>query len=234
MFAATVEVRVQRVVLEDHRDVAPLRRDVGDVLAADPHRAVEELLEARERPQRGRLPRAGRPDEDHQLAVVDSRSRASTAGTWVARVADRRLLEADLSHRAALLPTEAEPELGDPRLRDRRAASRAARRPPRCGPPRRAAPEAVVGRGARVRAVAPPGRVEGEQRGADDRRVGASRISARGATVASPRSTAAASVAVLRAQQPAAEHDVDRLVARARAARARRARTRRPRPPAVR
>ena len=53
-------VRVQRVVLEDHRDVAVLRRDVGDVAIADQDAAVVDLFEAGEHAQRGRLAAAGR------------------------------------------------------------------------------------------------------------------------------------------------------------------------------
>ena len=64
-------LRVQRVVLEDHRDVALARRD----LVHDPRRRSaprpRDRLEPREHPQRGRLARAGRPDEHHELAVGD-------------------------------------------------------------------------------------------------------------------------------------------------------------------
>ena len=50
------EVWVQRVVLEDHRDVAILRRDVGDVTVADEDRSGVGLLEPGEHAQRRRLP----------------------------------------------------------------------------------------------------------------------------------------------------------------------------------
>ena len=65
-------VRVQRVVLEDHRDVAVARREVVDALAADQQVALGDLLEAGDHPQRGRLAAAGRADEDHELAVADA------------------------------------------------------------------------------------------------------------------------------------------------------------------
>ena len=65
------QLRVQRVVLEDHGDVAVARPDAADVAVADEDRAVVERLEAGEHPQRGRLARARRPDEHEQLAVVD-------------------------------------------------------------------------------------------------------------------------------------------------------------------
>ena len=64
-------VRVERVALEDHRDVAFLRGQVVDDLVADPELAAADLLEAGDHAQRGRLAAAGRADENHQLAVLD-------------------------------------------------------------------------------------------------------------------------------------------------------------------
>ena len=65
------EVRVERVVLEDHRDVAVLRRQVVHDPAADRDRPVRDRLEARDHAERRRLPAAGRPDEHEELAVRD-------------------------------------------------------------------------------------------------------------------------------------------------------------------
>ena len=64
-------VRVQRVVLEDHRDVALLRRRLGDVVAADRDVAVGDVLEPGDHPQQRRLAAAGRADEHDELALVD-------------------------------------------------------------------------------------------------------------------------------------------------------------------
>ena len=64
-------VRVERVVLEHHRDVAVARRDVVDHAVADRDRAGRDLLQPGHHPQRGGLPAPGRPDEDHELAVGD-------------------------------------------------------------------------------------------------------------------------------------------------------------------
>ena len=64
-------VRVQRVVLEDHRDVAVLRRALVDDLVADAQLALGDVLEPGDHPQRRRLPAARRADEDHELAVGD-------------------------------------------------------------------------------------------------------------------------------------------------------------------
>ena len=64
-------VRVERVALEHHRDVAVLGGDVVDDLVADPQRAVGDLLEPGDHPQARRLAAARRPDEHHELAVAD-------------------------------------------------------------------------------------------------------------------------------------------------------------------
>ena len=64
-------MRVEGVVLEDHRDVAILRSDVRHVAVADEDRAVADLLEPRYATEEGRLPAAGRADEHHELPVLD-------------------------------------------------------------------------------------------------------------------------------------------------------------------
>jgi hypothetical protein len=62
-------VRVERIVLEDHRHVPPAGVDVVDDRVADANLSLADLLEAGNHPQRGRLPAAGRADQDHELAV---------------------------------------------------------------------------------------------------------------------------------------------------------------------
>ena len=64
-------MRVESVVLEHHRDVAILRRQVGDVAVADVDAALGNLFEASEHTKRGGLTTAGRADENHELAVLD-------------------------------------------------------------------------------------------------------------------------------------------------------------------
>jgi hypothetical protein len=64
-------VRVQRVRLEDHCDVAAPRREVGDLAVADPDLTGGHVLEAGEHPQERRLAAPGRPDEDEEFAVLD-------------------------------------------------------------------------------------------------------------------------------------------------------------------
>ena len=68
---AHAHVRIQRVVLEDHRDVAVGRRQLGDLAIADRDRPVRDLLEAGDHAKQRRLAAAGRPDEHHELAVLD-------------------------------------------------------------------------------------------------------------------------------------------------------------------
>ena len=64
-------VRVERVVLEDHGDVAVARRQMGDVLAGDRDRPRGRRLEPGDQAQRRGLAAARRPHEDHELAVGD-------------------------------------------------------------------------------------------------------------------------------------------------------------------
>jgi hypothetical protein len=62
-------VGVQRVVLEDHRDVPVARVEPVHDAVADPHLALGDVLEPGDHPQRRRLAAAGGADEDHELPV---------------------------------------------------------------------------------------------------------------------------------------------------------------------
>jgi hypothetical protein len=64
-------VWVERVVLEDHRDVALLRRDIVDDAVADPELAARDLLERSRHAERRRLAASGWADEHHHLPVFD-------------------------------------------------------------------------------------------------------------------------------------------------------------------
>ncbi len=68
---ADVHVWVERIVLEDHRDVALLRSDVRHVAFADEDGSVADILEPRNATQERRLPAAGWADEHDELAVFD-------------------------------------------------------------------------------------------------------------------------------------------------------------------
>src|SRR4051812_28602008 len=59
-------VWIQRVVLEDHRDVAVLWRAPVDHLVADLELAVGDVLEPGNEPEGRRLAGAGWADEDHE------------------------------------------------------------------------------------------------------------------------------------------------------------------------
>ena len=64
-------MRVERVVLEHHRDVALARRKIVDDLSADADLAVADLLEPGDHAQRRRLAAAGGTDEHDELAFAD-------------------------------------------------------------------------------------------------------------------------------------------------------------------
>ena len=64
-------VRVERVVLEHHGDVAFLRREVVDHPVADADLAVGDVLQPRDHPQQGGFSAARRADQHDELAVTD-------------------------------------------------------------------------------------------------------------------------------------------------------------------
>ena len=66
-------VGIQGVVLEHHRDVAVLGRDVVDELVVDEKLALGDVLEAGDHPQRRGLAAARRADEDHELLVINDK-----------------------------------------------------------------------------------------------------------------------------------------------------------------
>jgi hypothetical protein len=64
-------VGVERVALEDHRDVALPRCELRHVAVADQDGARGRLFEAGDDPKQRRLAAPGRADEHHELAVLD-------------------------------------------------------------------------------------------------------------------------------------------------------------------
>ena len=96
------EVRVQRVRLEHHRDVAILGLEVVHHLVTDAQLAGRDRFEAGDHAQRGRLPTAGRADEHQELAVGDI-ERELVHGVEAVLVHLVDLSELDAAHGAPLL-----------------------------------------------------------------------------------------------------------------------------------
>ncbi len=92
------EVRIERVALEHHGDVAVARGHVVDDAVADHDAALADVLETREHAQRGRLPAARRADEHHELAVLDVEAHA-VDGARAIRVDLRNAVERHTGHR---------------------------------------------------------------------------------------------------------------------------------------
>src|SRR5207248_1005931 len=64
-------VRIERVALEDHRDIAVAGWQLGHIAIADRDRARRDLLEAGDHPQQRRLAAPRRPDENQELPAAD-------------------------------------------------------------------------------------------------------------------------------------------------------------------
>ena len=73
MLSRTRHVRVERVALEDHRDVPLLGRQLGHVPAADQQAAARRGLQPGDHPQHRALAAARRSDQHDELAVLDRR-----------------------------------------------------------------------------------------------------------------------------------------------------------------
>ena len=64
-------MRIERIVLEHHGDVAILRRHVVDDVAVDRDLAAGDFLEAGDHAQRRRLAAARWADQDDELVIRD-------------------------------------------------------------------------------------------------------------------------------------------------------------------
>ena len=93
-------VRVERVVLEHHRDVTVLLGNVVHAPAADVEVARADVLEPRDHAERGRLATARRSDEDEQLRFGDL-EREVLDGLEAVREPLREMFEDDLGHGCA-------------------------------------------------------------------------------------------------------------------------------------
>ncbi len=68
---AHAHMRVERVVLEHHGDVALMGLELGHVPGIEPDRAAARLLQPGDAGERGALAAAGRPQERQELAIGD-------------------------------------------------------------------------------------------------------------------------------------------------------------------
>src|ERR1700753_255113 len=64
-------MRIERIILEYHRDVPLLGLDIVDDPVADRDRPRGDVLQPRQHPQQGRFAAAGGADQDHESAVLD-------------------------------------------------------------------------------------------------------------------------------------------------------------------
>ena len=89
-------MRVERIVLEHHCDIAVLRRNVVDDVAADHDVAVGDVLKPRDHPQRGRLAATGGPHQHDKFMIgnieVDATHRLHLVVTFY------NLTQRDVSH----------------------------------------------------------------------------------------------------------------------------------------
>ena len=133
-------VRVQRIRLEDHRDVAILRRHIGDVTVTDQDVALVDRFEPGQHPQRRRLAAARRADQHEELAVADLEVERIDGRGVGARVGPAGVLERDGGQAVLLVSWDVRRPVAPPSwlLRTTHAHSRAA------GPRRRAMSEVAV------------------------------------------------------------------------------------------
>src|SRR5262249_53646835 len=71
-----VHLRVERVILEHHRDVPRARLHARHVLIADEDRSARDVLETGDHPQQRRFSAPGRSHEHHKLPVRDRQADA--------------------------------------------------------------------------------------------------------------------------------------------------------------
>ena len=96
------QVRVERIGLEHHRDVALARREIVGEVAVDPKFAVGDFLEPRDHAQRRRLAAARRPDKHQELAIGDGEVER-IHGDLAVVVTLGDAVEYDLGHRVPAL-----------------------------------------------------------------------------------------------------------------------------------
>ena len=98
-------VRIKRIVLENHGDVALGRGEVTDLPRADGDVAASDLLQPRDHPQERRFPATGRADEDEELAALHGEVDAGNDRHLAIGLADA--LKLDVCHFRPSLSTRA-------------------------------------------------------------------------------------------------------------------------------
>ena len=93
-------MRVERIVLEHHGDVALFRRQVVDDALADADLAAGDVFQAGDHPQQGRFAAAGGADQHDEFAVADGDVDAMDDGCRAEGLA--HVADCDRSH--SLLP----------------------------------------------------------------------------------------------------------------------------------
>ena len=94
-------MRIERVVLEYHRDVAVFGSNVVDHPVTDIQFALADILKPCNHTQRCGLSASGRADEDHELLVLDLKVQIGNYGN-VARIDFFYMFECDTCHNALL------------------------------------------------------------------------------------------------------------------------------------
>ena len=94
--AANAHMRIERIGLEHHRQAALRRRHVHHVLAVDQDLSAGDVLKSGDQAQQRRLAATGRPDENHEGAVLDIEIGILDDVDRPERFADS--LERDLAH----------------------------------------------------------------------------------------------------------------------------------------
>jgi hypothetical protein len=104
------QVRIERIALKDHRDVAISRRDLVDDSFADRDRALADLLQAGDHPKSRRLAASGRPDDDDEFAVTYRKGQVIDGADSI-RIDLCDMLKDDCGHRSngQCLAPEADP-----------------------------------------------------------------------------------------------------------------------------
>jgi len=94
-------VWVERVVLEDHGDIAVLGGQRGDIAITDEDVPLVDILETSEHAKARRLTAAGRADQNEEFAIRDAQFELVDGGDCGPGINASRLIERDCCHSKA-------------------------------------------------------------------------------------------------------------------------------------